>query len=271
MQRQQKTLVIIIAIIISIVFLHLTRILVPMEELLRGALAPLGAFATKIGVSVNHQTDIVSDGSACAEDVEELNRQLTHLSIDYVQLHALRQENEVLRKTLGFVEQQGYDSIVANIISRSSEPERGFFMIDRGSKDGIELGMAVIFGEGIYVGKISKIYDRTAIVTLTTDPSSRVAISLAGEHRLIGLVEGMGNGIAKATMIPQEEEIRQNDVFVTSGTEGKIPPDLVVGIVNQLIDESTDPFKEATIEPLIQTDYVNIVGVLRPKALNPEL
>ncbi len=270
MQRQSKTIVIIFTIIFSIVFLHVTRLLIPIEDLLRGMLAPFGSLATRIGTSVDEKTGDLGEGGQCSDELDELRLQLTHLSVDYVQLHALKEENAVLRNTLGFVEQQGYESVMANIISRSVVPDRGFFMIDRGSRDGIETGMAVVFGEGVYVGKITKIYDRTSIVTLTTDPSSRVAISLAGQHKLIGLVEGRGNRTALATLIPQEEEIHSNDVFVTSGTEEKIPPDLVVGIINQILDESTDPFKEATIEPIIQTDYLNVVAVLRAKALGPE-
>ncbi|MDF1496948.1 MAG: rod shape-determining protein MreC [Patescibacteria group bacterium] len=269
MQRQSKTMVIIFTIIMSVVFLHVTRLLVPIEDLLRSMLAPLGSLATKVGTGASERVQDLEGDSICNNEIEELRLQLNHLSVDYVQLHALKEENAVLRNTLGFVEQQGYESVMANIISRSVVPDRGFFMIDRGSKDGIEIGMAVIFGEGVYVGKITKIYERTAIATLTTDPTSKVAISLAGQHKLIGLVEGKGNRTATATLIPQEEEVRSNDVFVTSGTEEKIPPDLVVGIINQVLDESTDPFKEATIEPIVQTDYLNVVAVLRPKVLSP--
>jgi len=270
MQRHAKIIIIIFSIIISIIVLHLTRLLVPVEDLFRAVLSPFGSITSKVGVSVSEWVSGVGEDSVSSERVDELERQLIHLSVDYVQLSALKEENDVLRKTLGFVEQQGYEPVMANIISRSVVSERGFFTIDRGSKDGIENGMAVIFGEGVYVGKITKIYERTSVVTLTVDPTSRVAISLAGQHKLIGLVEGRGNRTALATLIPQDESISQNDIFVTSGTEEKIPPDLVVGIVNQVLDESTDPFKEATIEPVVQTDYLSIVAVLRPRALNPD-
>ncbi len=270
MTRQVKTGIIIFAIIVTILLLHLTKIIYPLEDLARGVLSPLGSLATRAGIVINKEVQYASGDAGYLEQIDELYRQIQHLSVDYVQLHALKEENEVLRRKLGFAEQQGYEAVVANIISRSVQPERGFFMIDRGSKDGLETGMAVIFGDGIYVGKITKIYDRTSVVTLTTDPASRVAISLAGQHRLIGLVEGKGNGTALATLIPQDEEIKVNDVLVTSGTEEKIPPDLVVGTVNQIRDESTDPFKEANIEPVVQTAYLNIVAVLLPKVLKPD-
>jgi len=270
MMRQSKTAIIIFSLLLGVFILHFTKIITPIEDLMRGVLAPIGSLATSIGIVAHKQVDGIGRDKACIEQNEELLRQLQHLSIDYVQLQALKEENAILRKTLGFVEQQGYDAVAAHIISRSVAPDRDYFMIDRGAKDGLELGMAVIFGDGIYVGKITKIYDRTAVVTLTTDPDSRVAISLSGEHRLIGLVEGKGNGTALATLIPQEEEIQMDDILVTSGTEEKIPSDLLVGVVNQILDESTDPFKEATLEPVVQTDYLNIVAVLRPGVLRPE-
>ncbi len=270
MTRQIKTGIVIFGFIVAFLLLHLTKILYPLEEFIRYALSPLGSVSTKIGTFVSRESRQMTENSESLDQIDELQRQLQHLSVDYVQLHALKEENEVLKRKLGFVEQQGYEAVVANVISRSVQPERSFFMIDRGSKNGLEIGMAVIFGDGIYIGKITKIYERTAIVTLTTDPSSRVAISLVGQNRLIGLVEGRGNGTALATLIPQEENIKVNDVLVTSGTEEKIPPNLVVGLINQIYVESTDPFKEANIEPVVQTAYLNIVAVLLPKALKPE-
>lgn len=269
MQRQSKTFLLITAFILAIVFLHITRILVPFEEFGRMALAPLGAFATKTGIFVNQDADNKNITKQCNEEIEELQRRIKHLSVDYVQLSALKEENAVLRKTLGFKEQQGYETIMANIISRSVAPNRGFVTLDRGSKDGLQPGMAIIVDNGVYIGKIHKIYERTAVAILTTDPDSKVAISKPGEHRLIGLVEGRGNGAAKATLIPQQEDIVVGDIFVSSGTEEKIPPDLVVGLVNKIFDTKTDPFKEATLEPVVKTDNLSIVAVLIPKVLNP--
>ena len=269
MQRQGKIFLIIIAFLMAIIFLHVTRVLVPFEEMGRVALAPLGSLATKTGVFISQNTDNSNLGKQCNQEIEELKRRIKHLSIDYVRLSALKEENAVLRKTLGFKEQQGYETVMTNIISRSVAPNRGFITLDRGSDDGLEPGMAIIADNGIYIGKIYKIHERTAVAILLTDPESKVAISKPGEHRLIGLVEGSGNGAARATLIPQNEEVEVGDIFVTSGTEAKIPSDLIVGLVNQIFDTKTDPFKEATLEPVVKTDYLSIVAVLIPKVLNP--
>jgi len=269
MHRRSKTALIVSAALIALAILHITGLLIPVEDAGRSMLAPFARITNILGTMLSRRFEKHDSLTQCEEKVTDLEHSLTGISVDYVRLRSLEEENAVLRKTLGYVQEKGYDAVMAHIISRSVDPLQSTFMIDRGASDGLEIGMASIIEDGVYIGKITTIHQRTAIVTLTSDPSSRVAISLSGQHRLIGLVEGKGNGTALATLIPQQESLHENDILVTSGTEEKIPANLIVGMVNKVLGLPTDPFKIATIEPLISPNYLEEVAILLPKALRP--
>jgi len=269
MQRRTKAALIVFGAIVGIALLHLTSLLLPIEDAVRAMLSPAGAILTASSASLAEKTKSQPTLGECVDRLSDSEKRLSSISVDYVRLRALEEENAVLRKTLGYLQTQGYDSVMARVISRAPQPERSVIMIDRGAKDGLETGMAVIVGEGMYVGKISNIQQRTATVTLMTDIESRIAVARAGERRLIGLVEGQGNRTALATLIPQQEKLEPNDILITAGTEEKIPANLAVGMVNRVTGQPTDPFKSASLEPLTPLEYVEVVAVLRPQALRP--
>ena len=270
MTRRLQAAVIVLSTILAMAFLHLTSILTPAEDWLREILSPIGYALNWAGGTLRPSPSNVQTLSACRDSLSDMEKRLAAVSVDYVHLRALEGENEVLRTTLGYLQKESYDAVMARVISRSVDPGRSVIMIDKGSKDGLENGMAVIVGDGIFIGKITTIRELTSVVTLVTDPQSRVAIAHAGEHRLIGIAQGNGSQTAEATLIPQQESLVQNDILVTAGTEEKIPADLAVGLVNKVSGQLTDPFKSATIEPLLPSDRLQMVAVLRPQVLRPK-
>lgn len=270
MNRRHQTIVLVLGALVTLAILRVTNILLPVEDLIRYGLSPLGRVATSLGTSLSSVFNQDLSAKECNEALLDSESRLAGVSVDYVRLRALEEENEVLRKTLGYLQKQGFDAVMARVISRSAVPNKAVIMIDRGSKDGLELGMAAMVNDGILVGKITKIQERTAVVTLFSDPDSRVAVSKAGQRKLIGLVQGRGNWASEATLIPQQESLKKNDLLVTSGTEEKIPPNLIVGLVNHVIGQPTDPFKKAAIEALVPLEYLEVVAVLRPQVLRPD-
>lgn len=248
--------------------LHVAGFLRPIEDVIRAALLPAARGFATVGATIE------SGGTKSLQSLEEENRELrSHLSsvtVDYVKLRALEEENRSLRELSAFLKESGYDRVGARVIARSADPRTASVLIDRGAKDGLEIGQAVVADEGFFVGKIVSLTERVATVRLVSDPESRVAAAKAGERKLIGLVQGEGNGVARLTLVPQNEALSRDLVIVTAGTEEKIPPNLIIAIVNEPEGKETDPFKTASLEPVLQTGQLDLVVVLRPTALRPE-
>lgn len=260
---------IILGAIFAVALLHVAGLLQPVENGVRWALMPVAQAFAAIGSATNKNGNNGDTVQTLKQKNSELESRLSSVSVDYVELKSLQEENISLRKVANFLNDSGYDHVGARVIARTTDPQLASVLIDRGTEDGIEVGMAVIADDGVFVGKVTSVSQRVATVTMTSDQGSRVAASLGGEHQLLGLVQGEGNGVARLTLVPQGQALKANDIIVTAGTEEKIPANLAIALVNQVDGKPTDPFKTATLEPLTRVDKLDLVIVLRPAALRP--
>jgi rod shape-determining protein MreC len=255
--------------ILAVALFHIAGLLQPVENGIRFALMPVARAFAAVGSATNQSGPNGETVQSLEQKNTELESRLSSISVDYVELRSLEEENRSLRKVANFLNDSGYDHVGARVIARTTDPQLASVLIDRGSADGLETGMAVVAEDGVFVGKVTSISERVATVTLTADPQSQVAASLAGVHQLIGLVQGEGNGVARLTLVPQSQPLKANDIIVTAGTEEKVPANLAIALVNQVDGKPTDPFKTATLEPLTRVDKLDLVIVLRPAALRP--
>jgi len=255
------------AVVLISVF-HVAGVLAPVENAARAALIPVFRGGAAVMTALGFH-GIGRDAQQVQQQAREMEARLSSLSVDYVRLRALEEENRSLRDLGKFLQSSTYDHVGARVIARSTDPRDATFLIDRGSKDGLELGMAVVVNEGVFIGKITQLSSRVSQVMLVSDERSRVAATRSGEKKLLGVVEGRGSQLAHMTLIPQREPLDPHDIVVTAGTEEKIPPNLVIGVVDRVDSKPTDPFKVATLDPLSSRERIDLVIVLRPAALRP--
>lgn len=256
--------------VLGTALLHLTGVLSPLEGIVRVAILPIARVFSAAGSATGSAARSGPSKQALQDRVSELEARLNTIAVDYVQLKALEEENRSLKALAKFVNGSGFDFVPVRVIARSGDPQSAMVTIDRGSKDGLEIGMAVVVGDGIFVGKVTGIKERIAMVTLVSDERSRVAAAHAGDRKLFGVVEGGGNNTARLTLVPLHEPLKKDDVIVTAGTEEKIPPNLSIGLVNEVEEKQTDPFKQASIEPLVKADQLDLLLVVRSAALRPD-
>ena len=237
------------------------------ERLLRSIVLPLARpFASMAQTITKRDPDTASTDAR----VKALEAQVRSMVVQQTEVDALKEEITRLRAQARFLQTSGYDSVGARVITRRLRPNQAELVIDRGTEDGLEVGQAVVAEEGVFIGKVASLTERTAIVQLLTDPRSRVAASLSGENRLLGVVEGRGNGAARMTYIPASQTLTKDQIIVSSGTEERVPAHLPLGLINAIEGKKTDPFVNAILEPLIPLDRLMVVSILRPSALRPE-
>ncbi|MCC7522301.1 rod shape-determining protein MreC [Candidatus Uhrbacteria bacterium] len=251
----------------AVLILTLAGIFRPLGDFFRSVTLPVVRFTSGL---VSRDSETVTN-SGDAERIKELESRLAALTVDYVRLKSLEEENRTLRSQAKFLDRSGYDSVGARVISRDIGGRRSLFMIDRGSEDSLEVGQAVITDDGIFIGKISRLLERVATVELVTDPRSRVAAALQTQGPLSGILEGRGNGASVLTYVPSSAELAIDQLVVTAGTEEKVPGNLPIGFVSTVDGKPTDPFMNASVETLVPLDRVVFISVLRPTALRPRL
>lgn len=195
--------------------------------------------------------------------LQALETRISQLALNQSRLQALEEENKTLREQARVRETLGYEGIGAQVLSRDRAGGRFHLLIDRGSEDRLEVGQAVLSGEGMYIGKIFAVSERVSTVEVFTDPDARTAGMLSTGNRLLGVIAGKENGTATLTYIPPSEKISRDDVIVTAGTEDRVPGRLPIAIVNNVSGTPQDAFLEASVEPLASLDRLNSLLVLR--------
>lgn len=261
---RSRTIVIGVVGLVVVLF-ALAGFVVPVREGLRFVLAPLAQGVSSAGAFTARLFRVDREARVANARADELEERLRAMSVDDARLQALEEENRSLRAQANFIAETGLRALGAHVIARAMGNETAAVTIDRGARDGVEVGQAVITDDGLFAGKVFTLGERTAVVLLVSDVRSRAAAAVAGTGRLAGAVEGTGNGAARFTLIPQSVTLARNDVVVTSGTEEKVPPNLVIGLVNAVESQPTDPFKSAAIEPLAPLDRLELVSVIVPK------
>ena len=250
-----------ILVFFLILIFHYSGILFPVENFAVKIFSPVGSGFYNFGQKI--QSFFKPEISA--SDYEKLSAERDQLIAERAELLALEKENDELRASLDFQKEKGHDSLMANVIGRDPNFSN-YFILNKGSKNGVEINLPVVSPEGILVGKILKVEDNLSVMLIPTDTNFQTAAAIFGETKnsTSGLVRGeKGLGI-KMEFIPQEEEISRDDIVVTSGLELNMLKGLVIGRVAEIKRESRDIFGEATISPLAVYENLDVVIILLP-------
>jgi len=198
------------------------------------------------------------------EENKALEQKLKELKVDRSKVNSLESENKLLKDELRFIKESQLNTVTAKIITGVSDSLSKSVVINHGSDSGIEKGMAVISGDGIMIGKIYEVYSDHSKVLLLTDNKSRVAATIKNLDKTTGLVEGQFGLSFSMTNIPQDQEIKEGDLIVSSGLEGKIPKDLLIAQVDSINQVESEIFKTALLSPIVSLDNLSYVLVIVP-------
>jgi len=117
--------------------------------------------------------------------------------------------------------------------------------IDRGSRDGVEKGMAVVTPEGI-VGKIAEAYPTASLVLLVTDPAFAAGV-VSQKNQVYGTLKGQGHGACIVDYVQNEQKVDLGERFYTSGYDRIFPRGFPAGQVTAVHNGKLD--KEIFVDP----------------------
>lgn len=192
---------------------------------------------------------------------ERLARENLDLSAENAALGDLRNENETLRRDFGLAPREQYDLLSAEVIGADSVAQGKSFLISRGSESGIAVGMPVIVGKGILIGKVDSIFLGSSRVELLSHPESLIAaMTIEGEAK--GIVRGEhGLGIL-LDLIPRTDTLKKGDSVVTSGLGGEFPRGLLIGTLQDPRYTVDKLFQQASVVPPVKYPDIRFVSVI---------
>lgn len=259
-----KSLIYGLTAILLAVFFHYLGWLRPLENLTVGLLGPVQHVFYGVSQRGNNFYSAWIQKRDLLQENEQIKAELVRMTVDASKLKSLEEENVLLKKELNFVEQNKFKFVAARIISGVADPLSQSVIINRGRRDGIEKNLAVISNEGVMVGKTIDVYDDFSKVLLLSDNKSKVAATVQNLDHTVGLVEGQYGLSFAMTNIPQNQGIKEGDLVVTSGLEGKIPKDLLIAKVDRVKSVDSEIFKTAILTPIISLSSLSNVIVIIP-------
>ncbi len=174
----------------------------------------------------------------------------------------LLDENVRLRDLIQFRLQAPWRLRSAEVIGRELGPWSRGILLDRGTKDGIRAGMAVVAPKGL-VGRISEAGPDSSRAVLLTDAHFRITATLS-RRRLPGLVMG-GGGQCLLTYLPLDLELEVGEPVLTAGGKSFCPEGIPLGLVDRVWKDPSEMFQTARIEPAAPLGRVEeVLVVLSP-------
>ena len=202
-----------------------------------------------------------------AEDVFIANN--FYLELEETKLKIYQAENELLKRHLNFLETTKDNFLLANIIGKGYEVGFDWFIIDRGSRDGVKKSLAIVDEKGVLIGTVVKVKDFIAYLRPIFDRHSSVAADILWESSqsdiqiVSGLVQGEYGSTIKMKYIPLNKAVNLGDTIITSGLDKNIRRGIIIGRVAAIDKKPNAIFQEVVIKPLFNPNF-RIVSILLP-------
>lgn len=143
-----------------------------------------------------------------------------------------------------------------------------FLTIDKGTRDDVETGMAVVAQGENYIGQVTEVSERTARVMLVIDASQTVGARLDGGAD--GVVYGLSRrrGWLQLRHLDRDAEVQPGELVVTNDRgdlrTAQVPGGLIVGRVDDS-EITRDPQADTLtvgVTPLVDYEQLQVVTVV---------
>ena len=241
--------------------LSIAGVMAPVEDVAQVPLNGLSGIFNRIALSFNAAFEELNNLGQLRERIAELEEQLARRHVESIQLREAASDYERFIDLLSYTSiLENQEFLAADVIAVEQSGIARSVIINRGTRDGIAIGMPVTTDLGL-VGRITLVSANAAQVQLINDENSAVSSRLQ-MTRAHGSIIGQASGVLRLTMVDLDEVIEQGDLVITSGLGGNFPADIVVGQVTSVRQFEFELFQEAEVRSLIDFDTLEIVLVI---------
>lgn len=202
----------------------------------------------------------------------ELREKVEKTDLYYAQIKELQKEITDLKSTLKLnATLSEYNYINATVVNRNIGYWYNTLNIDKGTKNGIRNGDAVITSEGL-IGKITNVSNFSSSVKLiTTDEiSNKISVKInSGNKNLYGLLIGYDKNynIYKIEGITESNLVNEGDLVTTTGLTDYFPSGILIGRVSRVVKDEYDLNSIVEVIPSVNFENISVVTVLNRKAM----
>ena len=223
------------------------------QEILSVAVAPFQRAAAAVSNGVSSLWEKYTNIDAILEENEKLTTENAELRGQMVDYDKLKAENEAYKALTNIQEQHPEMSYVSSfVIGRDPLDSFYGFTLDKGSLDGVEANDAITSDEGYLLGVVTEV-DLTSCKVMTILHPSFNAAGVVSRTRDNGIITGSADyaaeGLCILSNLSRSTLPKANDQVITTGLGGVFPPDVLVGVVQELVPEASGKSTIAVLKP----------------------
>ena len=198
--------------------------------------------------------DIIKDHYILYDNYDEIKNELEKLKSEKLEIIFLEEENKRLKKT---IDEYIYNSeeLVAKVLIDKDSPFLKSIIVNKGSKDSVKLGMAVLDGNYL-VGKIVEVNYSTSRALMISDLNSKIPVSIEPGN-IQSILSGTGKRNGKIEYVESEILIDDGSIVYTSGSGNIFKSGIPIGIFNK--NENTSE-EVKFFSKLTQLTFVKLVS-----------
>ena len=234
-----------------------------------GVISPLQKIVYTVNEKVKGYFDFFINFSNVKKENEELTAKNAELENKLIEYERMKDENTRLREMFDYSQTNAnYDYLGCNIIGYSGGNISNGYIIDKGTKDGVEKDMVVITPAGL-VGKVTKASSSFAIVQTILNENIAVAAMVESTDETTGILQGItdskNKNLTELSNIPIESAIKEGDKILTSGLGEMYPKEIRIGEVISVEVDNVGIMKRAVVKPYVDFNKLEELFVVVPK------
>ncbi len=209
----------------------------------------------------------VSVSLVTRNDLLEENDRLKHEQLlqnsKLQRYEVLEQENRRLRELLESSFRLNDKVLVAEIVEVDVQPFRRKIIINKGQREGAYDGQPIVDASGI-MGQIVFAGPLNSTVLLITDPNHAIPVQVNRNGlRAIAVGTGQNNSLLLENL-PNNADIRVDDLIISSGLGRRFPSGYPVGQVEKVARDPGEAFAKIIIKPSAQLSQSREVLMVWP-------
>ena len=159
-----------------------------------------------------------------------------------------------------------YDKVAANVIASDSSNWFHSFTIDRGTNDGLSVGMNVISGSGL-VGIITDVgptYSKVRSIISDSNNVSAMVTTTGDNFNVSGNLQAMNENqvITFSELRDKNDEVEIGTPVVTSYVSDQYQQGILIGYITSIEKNSNNLTKSGTITPVVDFEHLQEVLVI---------
>lgn len=228
---------------------------------------PMQRGLTTVGSWISDKTYELAALKDVMKENEELKAQVNELTDELNTLKLEQYDTEDLRELLALDNSYSeYNKLSASVIGKDAGNWFDTFLIDKGSKDGVAVGMNVITGKGL-AGIITEVGPNYAKVRAIIDDTSSVSgmvLSTSDNCIIKGNLQTMDDRqmITFSNLKDTEGKVAVGDQVVTSYISSEYVQGLLIGYISEIHVNSNNLTKSGLITPVVDFEHVKHVLVI---------